>query len=427
MFNFQPDDFGENPGGEGREKTPVEQCPHCSKPINADTVVCPHCNLPIDELIQVDLHPEFPYQRLRRLLQPRNIILAVVTVAMVLGLYGFFVIQRFSSEYYIASGDRFLKDGNYTAALESYQQAVQFGPQKAEAYERLGWAEYQLSLDADALKHFEGALSLNPDQMMSLYGAGLSAYRLRYYENAVSYLNHVIAIAPGYGGAYEYLGLAEYRLGNYEAAYENLNEAWVYNPQNAMTNYYLGRVLTQSGDADLAIEYFDQAWKLGFDSNAITYARGLAWMQTGNYESARDDLQNASLAYPTRGGVTLAFAKSLYLLGDFPAAGDLLIAMQADVPPSLRPDYFALSGWTSLRQGHLADASGTFNLWVNLEPNNGDALNALGWATYYSGNCQTAKFYFESALRSKSEWVNTRDSLPSGDETPQMGLKLQCH
>lgn len=425
MLNFEPDDFGEKSADDDAR---VEQCPHCGKTIAERVSICPHCHLPVDELIQVDLHREYPRQRLRRLLQPRAIITAVATVAMALGLYGYFVIQRFSSEYYITAGDRSMTEGDNHAAVEYYRQAAQFGSQNPEAYEKLGWAEYQLSLDADALKHFEAALSLHPDRLLSLYGAGLSAYRLRDYETAISYLSGAIVVAPGYAGAYEYLGLAEYRLGNYEIAYDYLNEAWIYNPQNATPLYYLGRILAQRGDAGPAIENFTQAGELGFDPGSIAFARGLAWMQAGNYEFARDDLQNALIALPTRADVALSLAKSLYLLEDYSAAQAQLTAMQADMPPVLQPDYLALSGWISLRQESIPAAQDAFNQWLNLNPNDGEALNALGWATYYSGDCQTANFYFQNAIQSsKVEWVYTYDSLAAADETPRAGLELQCH
>ncbi|MBI5825200.1 MAG: tetratricopeptide repeat protein [Chloroflexi bacterium] len=427
MVNYQPDDFGESPSEQNNAVSPVEQCPHCGKAIEGTSAICPHCNLPVDELIQVDLHPEFPRQRLHRLLQPRNIIAAVATVALALGVYGFFVIQRFSSDYYITAGDRSMTEGNNAAAVEYYQQAVRFGPQNPEAYEKLGWAEYQLTRDADALKHFENALSLNPGQMLSLYGAGLSAYRLRDYENAISHLNRFIDIVPRYAGAYEYLGLAEYRLGNYEAAYAYLNEAWVYNPQNATTLYYLGRILALRGEASLAIENFNQAGELGFDPGSVAYARGLAQMQAGSYEFARDDLQKALTAFPTRKDVTLALAKSFYLLEDYSAARDQLTTIQSNVPLPYQPDYLALSGWVSLRQGNTAAALDAFNQWLNLNPNNAEALNALGWATYYSGNCQTANIYFQKTSQpAKDEWIVTNDSLNTADETPQAGLELQC-
>ncbi len=428
MTNFEPGDFGESPVGKGGEASPVELCPHCAKTINTPSSVCPHCNLPLDELIQVDLFPEFSRQRWRRLLQPRTIIIAVATVAVALGLYGFFVVQRLSSDYYIAAGDRLMADGNDASAAEYYRKAVQFSPQDPETHERLGWAKYQLALDADALEHFENALSLSPDRITSLYGAGLAAYRLRDYENSSSYLNRVIEISPGYVGAYEYLGLAEYRLGKYEIAYEHLDKAWIYNPQSGTAIYYLARILAQRGEADLAIENFNQAEKLGFDPGSIAYARGLAWMQVGNYEFARDDLQKALIAFPARKDVALSLAKTFYLLDDYSAAKTQLMTIQAGVPPGLQPDYLALSGWISLRQGYPAAARDTFNSWLNLNPNDEQVLNALGWAAYYSGDCQTANFYFESARQSlKGEWIFSHDSLASPDETPQAGLEIQCH
>ncbi len=428
MAIFHSDDFEESPAENGSGNSPVEHCPHCAKEINTPSSLCPHCNLPLDKSLQMDLSPEFPRQRWRRLLRPQTIIIAVITVATILGLYGFFVIQQLSSDTYIANGDRLMAEGNNTAAAENYRQAAQLSPQNPEAQEKLGWAEYQLARDADALKHFRNALSLSPDRMMSLYGAGLSAYQLRDYETSSSYLSRVIEIAPGYVGAYEYLGLAEYRLGKYELAYEHLNRAWIYNPQNGTTIYYLARILAQRGQASLAIENFNQAEKLGFDPNPIAFARGLAWMQAGNYEFARDDLQKALIAFPTRKDAALALAKAFYLLDDYSAAQTQLTTIQADVPPGLQSDYLALSGWLSLRQGYTAAARDTFNLWLNLNPNNEQALNALGWAAFYAGDCQSAKFYFESASQSlNGEWVFSYDSLAAADETPQAGLEIQCH
>jgi tetratricopeptide (TPR) repeat protein len=426
MENFLPGDFGETPAGNDRKDPPPQKCPHCQKIIKSPSLICPHCSLPLDRPFQMELSPKLPRQSWRRLLRPQTIILAVVMVAAVLGIYGFFVIQRLSSDYYITTGDRLMTEGDDTA-IEYYRQAVQLGPQNPEALERLGWAEYQLALDTDALQHFEKTLALDPDRLMSLYGAGLSAYQLRDYEGSSSYLNRVIEITPGHVGAYEYLGLAEYRLGKYDLAYKHLNRAWIYNPQNGTTIYYLARILAQRGQASLAIENFNQAEKLGFDPTPIAFARGLAWMQTGNYEFARDDLQKALVASPTRMDVSLSLAKAFYLLGDYTAAKTQLSTLQADVPPILQSDYLALSGWTSLRQGDTTTARDTFNLWLNLNPNNDQALNAFGWAAFHSGDCQTAKKYFESAIQSmQGEWMVNNDSLAAPDETPQTGLEAQC-
>jgi tetratricopeptide (TPR) repeat protein len=427
MFELKPEDFGDEPVEQGDAEAATQKCPHCSKTIPAAAARCPHCNLPPDELIQVDLFPKSPYRIMRELLRPGRVIAAMITVGLALGVYGIFTIQPILAESYAASGDRLMRNGDLTAAVDFYRQALHYDPLNPSAHENLAWAEYALAMDAEALNNFEQALKLDPDRTMSLYGAGLSAYRLYDYENAISYLGRVLEIAPEHAGAYEHLGLAEYRLGNYENAYGYLLEASVYNPQNATTVYYLGRILAHGGDITAAIEKYDQAGELGFDPGVVANARGLAWMQTGDFASARDDFLAATLVYPDRKDAILSLAQAFYLLGDHAAAREQLAALEADVPPDLEPDYLALWGWVSLRQGYTDAARVAFNSWVNLGSENARALNALGWATYYSGDCGTAGFYFQNAIEQmEDETTDFHDPLASADETPRAGLDLQC-
>jgi tetratricopeptide (TPR) repeat protein len=405
MVNFQPDDFGEESAKPNAE-------------IPSD---------PANEEIQVELFPEFPRQRLRRMFKPRTILLALLTVVVALGIYAVFIVQRLSSDQYITNGDRLMAQGDNITAANYYQQAVQVGPQNPEAFERLAWAEYQQAMDEDALEHFEHALSLSPDRVLSLYGAGLSAYQLHEYEKSISHLTHLIEVEPTYAAAYEYLGLAEYRLEQYEAADQHLNRAYIYNPQNATVVYYLGRIHSIHERPDLAIQNFNEAETLGFDSGSVSYARGLVYMRTGEYESALTDLQKASLLNSGRKEVTLSLARALYLLEEYDAAKGQLAVIQADVPAELQAEYLALSGWVSLRQEYIDAARDAFNRWLNLNPNDEQALNALGWAAYYAGDCGTAKFYFESAAQAlNGQWVVSNDSLHTAQETPEIGLTSLC-
>jgi Tfp pilus assembly protein PilF len=101
--------------------------------------------------------------------------------------------------------------------------------------------------------------------------------------------------------------------------------------------------------------------------------------------------------------------------------------MQTDVPAELQPEYLALSGWISLRQGYIDAARDSFNRWLNLSPNDEHALNALGWAAYDAGDCATANFYFDAATHAfEGEWVVSHDSLSNTRETPQLGLAGSC-
>lgn len=427
MFEIEAGDFGESQEKNGEGAPAVERCPHCAEPINSQAAVCPHCNEPLGETITVDLNRHVLNRPLRRVLHPRNVFLVLATMAFALGFYGFFVVQRLSSDYYITAGDRVMAAGDFASAVEYYRQAVQVGSHDPHTYEKLGWAEYQLARDAEALAHFESALALDPNRTSSLFGAGLSAYQLREYEIAITHLSRVVEVAPEHAGAYQYLGLAEYRLGDYDPAYRHLTEAWVYNPKNATTLYYLARILDQRGDAESAIEKYNEAEAAGFDAGAITYARGLVQMQVGNFELAHDDLQKALTAYPTRAEIPLSLAKAFYLLDDYASAGNQLTAIQTSVPPDLQQEYLVLSGWVALRESHFDAAQDAFNAWLNLKPGSAEALNAIGWATYYAGDCQRANPYFQSAASSLTgEWMQAFDSFSTPQETPQAGLELQC-
>lgn len=427
MFEIEAGDFGEDQKGDGRGISPVERCPHCAEPVSPEAAVCPHCNESLGETITVDLNRHVLTRPLRRVLHPRNVFLVLATMAFALGFYGFLVVQRLSSDYYISAGDRVMAEGDFASAVEYYRQATQVDSQDPNTYEKLGWAEYQLARDAEALIHFESALALDPNRTSSLFGAGLSAYQLREYETAVTHLSRAVEISPEHAGAYQYLGLAEYRLGDYDPAYEHLTEAWVYNPKNATTLYYLARILDQRGDAESAIEKYNEAEAAGFDAGAIAYARGLVQMQTGDFELARDDLQKALTAYPTRAEIPLSLAKAFYLLKEYASAANQLTAIQTSVPPDLQQEYLALSGWVALREGRFDAARDAFNAWLNSKPGSAEALNAIGWATYYAGDCQTANPYFQSAASGPTgEWMQALDSFSTPQETPQAGLELQC-
>ncbi len=427
MLEFEDGDFGETPNTGNAVDTGVRSCPHCAKPVDAQAATCPHCEQPLEETIEVDLNRAIPNRPLRRLLHPRNVLMVLVTVAFALGAYGMLIVRQLSSGYYIASGDRVLAEGDAASAVDFYRQAVQVDAQDAEAYEKLAWAEYQLARDVEALADFESALRLDSDRTSSLFGAGLAAYQLRKYEVAVEHLSRAVTLSPEHADAYQYLGLAEYRLGDLDPAYEHLTEAWVYDPNDGTTLFYLGRLLAVRGKPQVAVERFNEAERSGFDLGSVEFARGLAWMQAGEYEQARNDLQKAENAYPSRVEVKLSLARALYLLEEYDSARDLLTSVQTSLPSNFQQEYLALSGWVSLRQGQFEAARYDFNLWVGISPNNVDALNALGWATYYAGECQMAGNVFEQAVAAmKDEWVQTHDLLNLPDETPLTGLALGC-
>jgi tetratricopeptide (TPR) repeat protein len=346
---------------------------------------------------------------------------------MIMSGYGYFVLQRFSDEALVTAGDQAMLDNDAATAAIKYQQAMQLNPQNAAVYEKLAWAEYQLGRDAEAFGHFEGALEMEPDRVSSLFGAGLSSYQLGNYEVSASRLRRVVELTPHHAAAYQYLGLGEYRRENYEAAYAFFTEAWVYSPQDATVNYYLGRVLARRGELDAAVGHFNAAEESGFDAEYLLPSRASVWMKLGNYEAARKDLQTAVELFSDRKDIALMLVRAQYLLQDYAAARTQLVSVQKDLPTDLQPEFLEASGWLSMRERHFDAALNDFNTWLYFDALDPRALNALGWAVFASGDCSTAKNYFEKSLQSSNEeWISSLDSFEGLGETPQIGVELQC-
>jgi tetratricopeptide (TPR) repeat protein len=418
-----PKPFDESPSFQG------VVCPHCAKLMDAPLPSCPHCGgeLPTGESFQLDSAPQLPRQRLRWLLRPQTILVAVLTVAVTLGLYGYIYVQQMSSDFYIMEGDRLAGQGDYAAAIRSYQMAAYLDPQNPQVNENLGWLEYRQAHDPEALKYFEKAIALEAGRATSLYGAGLAAYQTQNYQGAASYLEQAAALNAGLPNIHEYLGLAEYRLGKYEPAYEHLNAARASSPQSGTILYYLARLQILRGETYLAIENFTQAEKFGFDSGAVSLARGLAWMKAGEYLSARDDLQKAVTQLSGRKDAVLFLAKAYYLLGDYSAAQAQIASIQSNIPAHLQYEFLSMPGFIALRQGNLESAQNTFAQIANMMPDDADALNALGWTVFYSGNCAAARSNFEkAAVQTNGEPVFAYDSFFAPNETPQNGLSIAC-
>ncbi|MBD3245597.1 MAG: tetratricopeptide repeat protein [Candidatus Omnitrophica bacterium] len=78
-------------------------------------------------------------------------------------------------ELYIAQGNEFLHKGNYPSALAKFQIAMELAPERAQAYEGLGWTYFSMRDEREALRYFNKALEIAPDDPR-LYDARAQCY-----------------------------------------------------------------------------------------------------------------------------------------------------------------------------------------------------------------------------------------------------------
>jgi tetratricopeptide (TPR) repeat protein len=128
-------------------------------------------------------------------------------------------------------GYDFLRRGQFSEAIEQFEQALKIYPGDAKVHDNLGAALQQTGRFSEAIEQYEQALKMNPRDAMVYYNLGT-----------------VLA-----------------RIGRFSEAIEQFEQALKINPADAKVHHNLGVVLQQTGRFSEAIEQFDQALKLSIE------------------------------------------------------------------------------------------------------------------------------------------------------------------
>jgi len=125
-------------------------------------------------------------------------------------------------------------------AVEDFKQAVQFDPDFAEGYYRLGVVQHITGQTDEAQKSFEAAIKAyekltkqDPKNSDAYYFMALSYERLDKYEEAVRALKDAVRTSPkDDDDKYYELALAHFKLAQYDESVAALNKALEINPDN---------------------------------------------------------------------------------------------------------------------------------------------------------------------------------------------------
>lgn len=199
--------------------------------------------------------------------------------------------------FYTQEGDRYLQEGNYSKAVESYSAAIKLDPKSIDARRKLGEAHanngrVDLALEefakiiqidpnyihaynfrgflynnqqkwAEAAGEFESALKVDPNNLYALNHLGLMYKMMSRFEDAKSTLKKAAEIDPEMDdpeskNTHNYLGLVYQDEGDYEAAEDEFRKALEHFPEDAETHSYLGAALeNMQRYEDAAGEYYE--------------------------------------------------------------------------------------------------------------------------------------------------------------------------
>jgi len=134
------------------------------------------------------------------------------------------------------------KNGDFAAAEQNYQQALQLEPGNAEALKRLGVVEQTELKFRESIVHFEMVLSHNANYPEVNFFLGASYLGLDDLGNAIQSFQKELARQKPHPRCRYYLGLAYESSGQMDDAISQFNKAIMENPKDADSLYQLARI-----------------------------------------------------------------------------------------------------------------------------------------------------------------------------------------
>ncbi|WP_287734441.1 tetratricopeptide repeat protein [Microcystis sp. M113S1] len=150
----------------------------------------------------------------------------------------------------------------YEQAIASYDQALEFKPDKHEAWTNRGFALGNLGRFEEAIASYDQALEIKPDFHEAWYNRGSALDDLGRYEEAIASYDQALEIKPDKHEAWYNRGNALDNLGRYEEAIASYDQALEINSNDANTYYNKACCYGLQNNVELAIENLQRAINL---------------------------------------------------------------------------------------------------------------------------------------------------------------------
>ena len=262
--------------------------------------------------------------------------------------------------FYLNLGDEYFQKGEYAAAINSYNQALQFNNSDADIYYKLGLVNYQLGEYHTAISNYSQAINININHPQAYNQIGLVHYQIGNYHIAIEAYTQAIRINPHIAINYKNRADVRSHIGDTQGAIEDYNQAINLNPDYATTQkdrqisrYLLdeqqqlkqiiniapndaigyknsGHDRVELGDYEGAITDYNQVIQINPDDIDAYYCRGNAHFDLGKYAAAIADYTQVIKmnfhyvnAYYNRGNALLEIADKQGAVEDFHKAADL--------------------------------------------------------------------------------------------------------
>jgi tetratricopeptide (TPR) repeat protein len=243
-----------------------------------------------------------------------------------------------SSTEFVLAGLVQSEQGNKSAALNNYTQAIQRDSKNADAYYQRGNIRYGKQDYQGALEDYSQAISLDADYTNAYFNRGVIYYNTRNTQGAIADFSQVIRLNPNFVEAYYNRGVTYAKLRDGQKALEDFDQTIRLTPKNPVLYYNRAMVRSivkdlQGAVADLseaislnpkyvrayverasfrnaigdkagAIEDYTTAMSLGSGNPnypVAQYNRGLLRQRLGDRQGALEDFNSAATLFKQQG------------------------------------------------------------------------------------------------------------------------------
>ena len=156
--------------------------------------------------------------------------------------------------------------GEYAAAEQALEKALQLSPNDPQAESLLGWALMLQDKFDEALLNFQKVLVREPQNALARINVGYICLKKRIFGEAIEHLSRAIRLANDKKAtlyAHFYLGLVYLERDMFEDAQTFFQKTIALGPNLIEAYYELGRAYWFNGQRDEAME----TWKAGYAAN----------------------------------------------------------------------------------------------------------------------------------------------------------------
>ena len=212
----------------------------------------------------------------------------------------------------------------YGKAIEVYDLITDIMPEQPPAWNKKGYAYYQLGRTEEAIKCFDKALQYNPNSAYSMFYKSLVYMGLEDYENAQDMIVQALNILPDNSEFLNNYCVILIRLGRNEEAIDIANKALIIEPDSVETYTNKAFALENLNRFEEAIECYDKALKINPNFFEAWHNKAYSFENLNMLDEAIECYEKALELSPNNSQILSNIAMLYVKKGDFDKASETL-------------------------------------------------------------------------------------------------------